>query len=96
VCSALLFLTAVTLPAPLLTLTGPPVALAASPAPSSGSADTRSAGEGPGFVGAPLLAIGAVLGLGLLAVVGTIAYVRLTGGPGSDPEREDRNPAARR
>ncbi len=56
--------------------------LAASPQPSSVSGDTRSAGEAPGFIGAPLLAIGAVLGLGLLAAIATIGYVRLTGGPG--------------
>jgi len=41
--------------------------------------DTRSSGSGPGLVGAPGLAI---LGLGLVATGLTLAYVRLTGGPG--------------
>lgn len=60
---------------------GPAAVQAASPAPSPDTTgDTRSAGEGPGLVGAPLLAIGGVLGLGLLAALATIAYVRLTGG----------------
>jgi hypothetical protein len=40
--------------------------------------DPRSSGEGPGLVGQPLLAIGIVLGLGLAAVVLTVAWVRLT------------------
>ena len=56
-------------------------AAAATPSPAPGAGDPRSAGEGPGLVGAPLLAIGAVLGLGLLAVLATVAYVQLTGGP---------------
>jgi len=58
----------------------PAAALAASPAASilPGS-DTRSAGQGPGLVGDPLLAIGGVLGIALIAVLATLAYVRLTG-----------------
>jgi hypothetical protein len=56
-------------------------AVAASPAPSALGGDTRSSGEGPGLVGAPALAILGVVGIGLLAVVATLAYVRLTGGP---------------
>ena len=63
---------------------GPAEVRAASPQPSSGVGDTRSVGEAPGFVGAPLVAIGAVLGLGALAALVTIVYVRLTGGPGRD------------
>jgi hypothetical protein len=61
--------------------------LAASADPSPASGDTRSPGEGPGFVGAPLVAILAVLGLGLATALLTIVYVRLTGGPsgGSGP-----------
>ena len=51
-------------------LPGPPVASAASPNPTpDGEGDPRSAGEGPGLVGAPLMAIGAVVGLGVLAVL---------------------------
>jgi hypothetical protein len=68
------------LPAPL----GTAGARAASPQPSAGTGDTRSAGEAPSFVGAPLAAIAAVLGLGALAAAATIGYVRLTGGPGRD------------
>ncbi len=60
----------------------PGIAAAATPSPAPpGEGDPRSAGEGPGLVGAPLLAIGAVVGLGLLAVLATVAYVQLTGGP---------------
>jgi hypothetical protein len=51
------------------------------PAPSGLAGDTRSSGEGPGLVGAPGLAIGLVVVIGLGAVGGTLAYVRLTGGP---------------
>lgn len=53
---------------------------AASPEPSRPAAggDPRSAGEGPGFVGEPLLAIGGVVGIGLLSAAATLAYVRLT------------------
>jgi hypothetical protein len=60
---------------------GPATAAAATPSPPPGEGDPRSAGEGPGLVGTPLLAIGAVLGLGVLAVLATVAYVQLTGGP---------------
>ncbi len=52
-----------------------------SPAPSTeAGGDTRSVGDGPGIVGAPALAILAVLGIGLLTVIVTTAYVRLSGG----------------
>jgi hypothetical protein len=78
--------------APLSHPGGPAVALAASPAPSAETGDTRSAGEAPGFVGSPLIAVVAVLGLGAVAAAATIAYVRLTGGPG----RSDGPPAASR
>ncbi len=63
----------------LTQLTG--TALAASPSPSAGvGGDPRSSGQGPGLVGEPLVAIALVVGLGLLATVVTLAYVRLTGG----------------
>jgi hypothetical protein len=56
------------------------VAVAATPAPTEAvGGDTRSPQEGPGLVGNPVGAIAAVLGLGLLAVIGTTVYVRLTG-----------------
>ena len=56
--------------------------LAASPSPSSGPAggDPRSSGEGPGLIGDPLSAIVAVLGIGLVSLVVTYLYVRLTAG----------------
>jgi hypothetical protein len=57
-------------------------ALAATPVPTTiAGGDPRSAGEGPGLVGTPVVAIGIVFGLGLLAAGVTLAYVRLTGGP---------------
>jgi hypothetical protein len=57
-------------------------AFAATPVPSSmAGGDPRSAGEGPGLVGTPVVAIGIVFGLGIVAVAVTLAYVRLTGGP---------------
>ncbi len=57
-------------------------AAAASPSPTSAvGGDPRSSGEGPGLVGEPLLAIGLVLGLGLLAAIVTLAYVRFSRDP---------------
>jgi hypothetical protein len=57
--------------------------LAATPAPTEPvGGDTRSPQEGPGLVGNPVGAILGVIGLGLIAVIGTTAYIRLTGGPG--------------
>ena len=57
-----------------------PVALAASPVPTGDlSTDTRSAGQGPGLVGDPLLAIGLVIGIAVAAALLTTIYVRLTG-----------------
>jgi hypothetical protein len=53
-----------------------------SAAPSGLSGDTRSSGAGPGLVGAPALAILGVGAVAIAAVVATIGYVRLTGGPG--------------
>ena len=54
-------------------------ALAASPSPGTGG-DPRSSGQGPGLVGEPLVAIAAVIGLGLAAALLTMVYVRATGG----------------
>jgi hypothetical protein len=63
-------------------LQGPNVARAASPEPTpEAGGDTRTAGEGPGLVGAPGLAIGGVILLGLVSAGLTLAYVRVSGGP---------------
>ena len=65
----------------------PAAAWAATPVPTAGSVgDTRSAGEGPGLVGSPLLAIGLVVLIAVVAIAATLVYVRLTAGPGrNDP-----------
>lgn len=64
-----------------------PAALAASPEPSvAAGGDPRSNGQGPGLVGTPGLAILGVVLIGVVAVVATTIYVRLTdssrGAPG--------------
>lgn len=57
----------------------PPVAAAASPVATPAQAgDTRSAGEGPGLVGAPLAAIALVALIAAASVIVTLAYVRLS------------------
>jgi hypothetical protein len=56
------------------------VVLAASPTPSPQLGDPRSGGQGPGLVGDPLLAIGAVAVIGLVSLAATLLYVRATGG----------------
>ena len=72
-----------------LSIANPAAALAASPGSSAATspgpsilpgADTRSAGQGPGLVGDPALAVLGVLAVGLLAVGMTLLYVRLTSG----------------
>ena len=64
-----------------------PAALAASPEPSAAAGgDPRSNGQGPGLVGTPGVAIAIVIAIGVLAVVATTIYVRLTQPTG----REDR------
>jgi hypothetical protein len=56
-----------------------PAALAASPEPSvAAGGDPRSNGQGPGLVGTPGLAILGVVLIGVLAVIATTIYVRLT------------------
>jgi hypothetical protein len=53
--------------------------LAAEPAATPGTGgDPRSPGQGPGLVGDPLFAIGAVLLVAITSIVLTLAYVRLT------------------
>ena len=56
--------------------------LAASPTPTAAAGgDPRSAGQGPGLVGDPLLAIVVVVGIGVVSLVATLLWVRATGGP---------------
>jgi hypothetical protein len=58
------------------------IAFGATPVPTTvAGGDPRSAGEGPGLVGTPVVAIALVFGLGIAAAAVTLAYVRLTGGP---------------
>src|SRR3990172_772053 len=71
--AAVLVLCPPLLPSSLASTDGIPTARAASPEPS-GAGDTRSAGEAPGFVGAPLLAVGGVLQPGDEAVRRTVAH----------------------
>jgi hypothetical protein len=54
---------------------------AAEPTPGGAGGDPRSPGEGPGFVGDPLAAILVVIGIAAVAVIATLAWIRLTGGP---------------
>ena len=58
-------------------------ALAASPSPDTGGGDPRSPGQGPGLVGDPLFALLVVLAIGIISVVATLVYVRLTADPGT-------------
>ena len=51
---------------------------AASPSPEPIGGDPRSSGQGPGLVGDPLFAVLAVVVIGVVSVVATLAYVRLT------------------
>jgi hypothetical protein len=54
-----------------------PIALAAAPSAPAAGGDPRSAGEGPGLVGEPFVALLAVIGIAVVAIVVTTAYVRI-------------------
>jgi hypothetical protein len=64
----------------LVTLLGSvTVVLAADPSATPGTGgDPRSPGEGPGFVGEPLIAIGLVVAIAFGAVLATLAFLRAT------------------
>jgi len=65
------------------TLATAAVTLAASPDATSASVgDPRSAGQGPGLVGDPGLAIVLVALIALASILITVAYLRLTAGSG--------------
>lgn len=69
---------------------GVSAALAASPDPTlRPGTDVRSGGAA-GFVGEPLLAVLAVLGIGLASLLGSLAWVRLTGGRRAPATRDRR------
>jgi len=60
---------------------GAATVLAATPEPSlRPGGDTRTTGGGPGLVGDPVLAVLLVAGIALASVLGTLAWVRATGG----------------
>ena len=67
-------------------------ALAASPEPSAVTGDPRSNGQGPGLVGTPGLAILGVAVIGILAVVATTVYVRLTASSSAAKTRKEPAP----
>ena len=69
----------------LVLAAAPAIVLAATPTPDP-MGDPRSAGQGPGLVGDPALAILAVVAIALLAVTLTLAYVRATGGREGRPD----------
>jgi hypothetical protein len=73
--------------ASLAALTLAAVVLAATPTPDTAAGDPRSKGEGPGLVGDPLFAIVGVLGVVVIAIVLSLAYVRLTGGARETADR---------
>jgi hypothetical protein len=63
---------------------GVAVTLAATPDPTlRPGGDTRTPGSSPGFIGNPMLAILGVLVVGVVALLATLAYIRLSGGRGS-------------
>jgi hypothetical protein len=67
--------------------------LAATPVPTARpGTDTRTTGGGPGLVGDPALALLGVLGIALLSVLASLAYVRLTGGPRRAPPEDPPRP----
>ncbi|MEO7665056.1 MAG: hypothetical protein ABIV26_07995 [Candidatus Limnocylindrales bacterium] len=82
IAAALLVITAVLTIAAVALLLIPGDVLGASPTPSTVTgSDTRSAGQGPGLVGAIGPAFLAVLGIAALVIVLTLLFVRMTGGP---------------
>lgn len=70
-----------------MTLAIASIVLAATPTPEAGAGDPRSSGEGPGLVGDPAFAILGVIGVVVIAIVLSLVYVRLTGGPRETTER---------
>jgi hypothetical protein len=69
----------------MLWLAAARVAFGASPTPTPAAGDPRSAGEGPGLVGEPLVAIVIVLVVGVSTALVTAAWARF--GRSSGPDR---------
>jgi hypothetical protein len=65
-----------------------PIALGATPSAPAAGGDPRSSGEGPGLVGQPFLALLAVIGIAVVAILVTTAYVRLTTRPEKPTPRQ--------
>ena len=64
---------------------GLPATAGGGPSQSPGpGGDTRSAGEGPGLVGAPLVAVGLVVLIAIVTIAATLIYIRLTSGRAPD------------
>jgi hypothetical protein len=63
----------------LLIIASPALAEGPTAAPLPTPFDPRGGGVGPGVVGGPLIALLAVIGLGVLTALLTAAYVRLAG-----------------
>lgn len=87
--AALLAVAAILVVLGVVLLVLPGNAFAASPEPSAVTgSDTRSSGQGPGLVGAPLVAVLGVLGIAVVTVLLTLAFVRATGGP-RNPDQDN-------
>jgi hypothetical protein len=65
--------------APVTVLAQAPTTPGASVPPVIGSGDSRSEGEGPGFVGSPLAIAVGVVALGVVTAVGTLIVLRVSG-----------------
>lgn len=75
--------------AALTAIVDPPVLLAATPDPTAvPGGDPRSPGQGPGLVGDPVFAVGAVLAIAVGTVALTLAWVRLTRDTTDGPRRD--------
>ncbi len=65
----------------ILSLAWAAVVSAASPSPNVGAGDPRSSGQGPGLVGDPAFALLAVVAIGLISILATVVWVKLTERP---------------
>ncbi len=70
--------------APTARAAGPSSPVPGVPSAVPDGGDTRSPGEGAGLAGAPFVAVGTVVAVGLASGLATLVYVRLTGGTAAD------------